>query len=170
MKIIGICGSLREGSYNKIILNYIGDELLKDIDFKIFDINYPLYNADINISNDLIMKQNDIKDADGIIIVTPEYNHSIPGVLKNFLDWVSLSEVKPFDNKKVAIVSASLGSLGGVRCQMDLREVLRCLNAKLIANPEVLIGSVHNKIDENGYNDEKGKELLKELVNQLINK
>jgi chromate reductase len=90
-----------------------------------------------------------IRRADGVLIDTPEYNFSIPGVLKNALDWVSRGADQPFVMKPVAIMSASPGPLGGARVQYDLRRVLLFMNAMVLAKPEVFIGMVNTKFDAN---------------------
>jgi chromate reductase len=88
-----------------------------------------------------------IRRADGVLIVTPEYNFSVPGGLKNVLDWLSRGEDQPWPFKPVAIASASGGPLGGARMQYDLRKVLLYLNALVLAKPEVFIGMAHSKFE-----------------------
>jgi chromate reductase len=91
-----------------------------------------------------------IRRADGVLIATPEYNFSIPGVFKNVLDWVSRGEDQPFANKPVAILSASPGPVGGARVQYDLRRVMLFMNAMVLAKPEVFIGGAGAKFDAAG--------------------
>lgn len=168
MKIIGICGSLRNESYNKKLLLYVEQVLPKDVAFETIDIAAPLYNDDLDISDELITKQQKIKEADAVIIVSPEYNYSIPGVLKNFLDWMSIEPEYPFDEKRVAIMSASPGMLGGGRMQYHLRQVLLCLNANVIKQPEVFIANVVDKFDGDQFMDERGKRAIQKMINVLI--
>ncbi len=174
LNIVGISGSLRMGSYNTRVLQNIKELFSNEINLEIVDISgLPLYNEDIdekNVESVMILKEK-IANSDGVIIATPEYNFSIPGVLKNALDWVSKGDVKPLNDKKVAILSASLGFLGGSRVQYHLRQVLLCLNSDVIRGPEVFIGSVYNKIDENGKLIDEGTiNITKELIANLISK
>lgn len=172
LNIVGISGSLRKNSYNKLVLQNIKELFKDEINLEILDIsNLPLYNEDIDekeAGNVIELKQK-IENSDGVIIATPEYNFSISGVLKNALDWFSKGEITPFDSKKVAIISASLGLLGGARVQYHLRQVLLCLNSDVIKGPEVFIGHASKKIDENGkFIDEGTINITKELVLNLI--
>lgn len=172
LNIVGISGSLRKGSYNTIILKNIKELFSDEIDLEIVDISeLPLYNEDLEEKNveSVVKLKEKLSNSDGVIISTPEYNFSISGVLKNALDWVSKGDVKPLNDKKVAILSASLGFLGGSRVQYHLRQVLLCLNSDVIRGPEVFIGSVYNKVDENGKLIDEGTiKITKELISNLI--
>lgn len=171
LNIVGICGSLRKGSYNKIVLENIKEKFSDKINLEILDISkVPFFNEDIDVNT--LESVNILKDkidkAEAVVIATPEYNYSVPGVLKNTIDWLSRGEIKPFDNKKVAIVSSSLGFLGGARVQYHLREVLLCLNADVIKKPEVFIGDVHKKVNDKGeIIDEMTIKILGELIEQI---
>lgn len=168
MKVIGICGSLREESFNKRVLKYASHLLPRGAEFKIIDIKAPLYDDDIDISEKLINIQKEIKSADYVIIVTPEYNYGIPGGLKNFLDWMSVEPEYPFEGKKVAIMSASMGMLGGARVQYQLRQVLLSLDANVVQHPEVFIGNAHEKFKGEEFTDEKGKKSIQKLMDALL--
>jgi chromate reductase len=91
-----------------------------------------------------------VRRADGLLIVTPEYNFSIPGGLKNLIDWLSRGEDQPFAGKPVAIMSASGGPVGGARVQYDLRKVLLFVNAMTLVKPEVFVGNVATKFNAEG--------------------
>lgn len=174
LNIIGICGSLRKGSYNRFVLQNIKEMFKDEINLEILDISkLPLYNEDINEkdANSVIELKDKIENSDGVIIATPEYNFSISGALKNALDWFSKGDIKPFNNRKVAIISASLGLLGGARVQYHLRQVLLCLNSDVIRGPEVFIGHASKKMDESGkFIDEGTINITKDLINNLITK
>lgn len=171
IKIVGIVGSLREESYNHFSLMALKDFFKENITFEILDIkSIPFFNEDLeeNIPEEVVDFKEKIANANAVIIVAPEYNFSIPGVLKNALDWASRPSY-PFDGKVVAIMSASLSVLGGVRMQYHLRQVLLAMNANVLNRPEVFISSCNEKFDNNGkLIDEKTKQVLKKFVDNLI--
>jgi chromate reductase, NAD(P)H dehydrogenase (quinone) len=151
--IVSICGSLRKGSYNRMVMNALpglAPAALSFTEAPPFS-EFPLYNADMETSTGFpaaVQKLAEaVRAADGVIIVTPEYNFSIPGALKNALDWVSRVPNQPFTGKPVAIQSAANGSLGGGRMQYDLRRTLLFLNAATFGRPEIFIGNCSTRID-----------------------
>ncbi|HXD13332.1 MAG TPA: NADPH-dependent FMN reductase [Xanthobacteraceae bacterium] len=151
--IVSICGSLRKGSYNRMVMNALpglAPAALSFTEAPPFS-EFPLYNADMETSTGFpaaVQKLAEaVRAADGVIIVTPEYNFSIPGALKNALDWVSRVPNQPFAGKPVAIQSAANGSLGGGRMQYDLRRTLLFLNAATFGRPEIFIGNCSTRID-----------------------
>ena len=172
MKIVGIVGSLRKDSYNKVLINKFAELLPADIDFKITSIGkLPLFNEDIEFNKiDAVESfRKDLNEADIIIISSPEYNYSIPGVLKNALDWASRGEELPFVNKKVAIMSSSNGRFGGIRMQAHLRQVLLSLNANVLNRPEVIINNIDDKVDNlNHITDERTIRSLQRLIDTII--
>jgi chromate reductase, NAD(P)H dehydrogenase (quinone) len=113
---------------------------------------FPLYNADVQDSTGFPAPVNILADAiraaDGVIIVSPEYNFSIPGGLKNAIDWVSRLPNQPFAGKPIALQSASPGPLGGARVQYDLRRAMVFLDAFTLNKPEIFIGNCTTKLDE----------------------
>ena len=127
LNVISICGSLRKGSYNRIVMNALPGLAPAGMSIKEAPpfTEFPLYNADIQNSTGFPAAVNTLADAiraaDGVIFVTPEYNFSIPGALKNAIDWVSRVQNQPFAGKPIALQSASPGPLGGGRVQYDLR-------------------------------------------------
>ena len=154
MDIISICGSLRKGSYNRVLMNALpalapaGMSIKEAPSFR----EFPLYNADIQNSSGfpatVTTMADAIRSADGVIFCTPEYNFSIPGGLKNAIDWVSRLPNQPFAGKPIAIQSVSPGPLGGGRVQYDLRRTMVFLDALTLNKPEIFVGSCATKIDE----------------------
>jgi len=151
--IISICGSLRKGSYNRMVMNALAGLAPAALSFAEAPpfSEFPLYNADVETSSGFpaaVQKLAEaVRAADGVIIVTPEYNFSIPGALKNAIDWVSRVPNQPFTGKPVAIQSAAAGPLGGGRMQYSLRQVLLFLNATTFGRPEIFIGNCSTRID-----------------------
>jgi chromate reductase len=154
LNVITICGSLRKGSYNRMVMNLLpgwAPANLKIAEAPPFS-EFPLYNADVQNSSGFPASVQTLADAiraaDGVIFVSPEYNYSIPGGLKNAIDWVSRLPNQPFANKPVMIISAAAGVLGGGRMQYDLRRCMIFLDALTMNKPEVFIGGAMQKFDE----------------------
>lgn len=150
---VALVGSLRSGSYTRAIARTLDelapDEVQVDILPSVGDL--PHYNEDIrNISfpEAVVVMSNAIAEADGVIIVTPEYNNSIPGVLKNVLDWLGQLPQQALAAKPVAIQTTLHGMFGGVSAQDHLRQTLASLNAVVLSGPEVIIPCVSTKVDE----------------------
>ena len=152
-EIISICGSLRKGSYNRMVMNSLPGLAPPTLSIKEAPpySEFPLYNADVENSTGFPATVQAfvaaVRAADGVIFVTPEYNFSIPGPLKNAIDWASRVPNQPFAGKPVAIQSATGGALGGGRMQYDLRRALLFLNAATFGRPEIFIGNCAQKID-----------------------
>jgi chromate reductase, NAD(P)H dehydrogenase (quinone) len=154
LNVVSICGSLRKGSYNRMVMNALqgyapaGMRITEAPPFAAF----PLYNADVQNSSGFPAPvqalAEAIRAADGVIFVSPEYNYSIPGALKNAIDWVSRMPNQPFAGKPIAIQSATGGALGGGRMQYDLRRCMIFLDAWTINKPEIFIGNCSQRIDE----------------------
>jgi chromate reductase len=152
--IISICGSLRKGSYNRMVMNLLpglapaGMAIKEAPSFS----EFPLYNADMQNTTGFPAAVNTLADAiraaDGVIFCTPEYNFSLPGGLKNAIDWVSRLPNQPFAGKPIAIQSASPGPLGGGRVQYDLRRMMVFLDALTLNKPEIFIGGCASKLDD----------------------
>jgi len=173
MKIIGIAGSLREGSYNKALLRAAQQLAPAGTEIEIFDLEgIPPYNQDLD--NDMPSRVKElkakIKAADAVLIATPEYNYSIPGVLKNAIDWASRPPgANSWDGKPAAIMSASIGMLGGSRAQYHLRQAFVYINMHPVNRPEVMVPFVAAKVDAAGrVTDEKTREKIKELLESLV--
>ncbi len=171
MKILAFGGSFRKGSFSKIVLKETKYLLPSDVDIKIFDIKgISFFNQDLeqNLPENVVKFKLEIKNADAILIVTPEYNYSIPGFLKNAIDWASrpISD-NSFNEKPVAIISSSTGMFGGSRAQYHLRQSFVFLNSYVLNKPEVMIPFVDQKIHSNRLKDEKTKEKIKEILKAL---
>ncbi len=173
VNILGFAGSLRQKSYNKALLHAAAELLPENSELEIFDLEgIPPFNQDSERKPPERVKEFKLKirKADAILIVTPEYNYSIPGVLKNAIDWASRPYPdNSFEGKPVALMSASTGLLGGARAQYHLRQSFVFLNMYPINRPEVIVTYAPQKIDENGkVKDETTKELIKKLLQNLI--
>jgi chromate reductase len=171
--IIGFAGSLRKDSYNKALLRAAVELVPKDAKLEIFDLEgIPPFNQDLEEKMPRRVKEfkAKIKAADAILIATPEHNYSVPGVLKNAIDWASRPYGdNSFEGKPAAIMSSSPGILGGARAQYHLRQVLVSLNVHAINRPEVIIASADEKVDENGnLTDEKARKKIGQLLESLI--
>ncbi|MCS7133077.1 MAG: NAD(P)H-dependent oxidoreductase [Nitrososphaeria archaeon] len=171
--IIGFAGSLRKGSYNKMLLHAASRLLPENTRMEVFELDeIPPFNQDLEYEMPEIVARfkKKIREADALLIATPEYNGSVSGVLKNALDWAS----RPYgdnslDGKPVAIMSASLGMLGGARAQRHLRDILSSLNAYVVNKPEVLVNFADEKFDIHGnLKDEETKAYLRELLENLV--
>ena len=152
LNVVCICGSLRKASYNRMVMNVLpglapaGMTLTEAPPFA----EFPLYNADVEATGIPAAVQKlaeAVRAADGVIFNTPEYNFSIPGGLKNAIDWVSRVPNQPFFSKPIAIQSATNGPLGGARMQYDLRRAMQFLDAATLGKPEIFIGNCSQKID-----------------------
>ncbi len=172
IRVLGFAGSLRSGSYNKALLRASLDFLPEDMSLEIFEIDgIPPFNQDIEKDMPEKVKEfkSKIRDSDAILIATPEYNYSIPGVLKNAIDWASRPYGdNPLDGKPVSIMSASIGMLGGARAQYHLRQVFVFLNMYPINKPEVMVTFAQDKFDVNGkLTDDNTKKFLRQLLQNL---
>lgn len=173
LKILGFAGSLRQGSYNKSLLRSARNLLPKNCILDIFDLEgIPPFNQDIEnqMPSKVLEFKSKIREANAILISTPEYNYSIPGVLKNAIDWASRPYGdNPFDGKPVAIMSASVGMLGGARSQYHLRQMFVFLNMYPINKPEIIVTFAQDKFDTNGnLTDEDTKKFLIQLLQNLV--
>jgi chromate reductase len=150
--VITICGSLRKGSFNRMLANLLPG--LAPAGMTITpspSIEMPLYNSDMQAEGfppAATALAEAIRAADGVIIVSPEYNWTIPGGLKNAIDWVSRTKDQPFANKPVCLQSCSMGILGGARMQYHMRQSMVFLNAFVFNTPEVLVAQAQNKFDD----------------------
>ena len=174
LKVLGFAGSLRIGSYNNALLRAAADFIPEDVTLEIFDIDgIPPFNQDVesDIPKNVKDFKSKIREADAILIATPEYNYSVPGVLKNAIEWASRPNGdNPFNEKPIAIMSASIGMLGGARAQYHLRQIFVYLNMYPINRPEVIVTFAQNKFDSNGkliY--ENIQNFLRKLLQNLVN-
>ena len=172
IKIVGFTGSLRKGSYNKALLKASKKLLPKNTILDIIDLaDLPFFNEDVEVEGlpgSVVEFKKKLAEADGVLISTPEYNFSIPPVLKNALDWASRSDALPLYGKPLAIMSASPGMLGGARVQYHLRQVCVQLNLIALNKPELFIANVDKKFDQDGnLIDEKTKSSITRLLEAL---
>ncbi|MEK3889083.1 NADPH-dependent FMN reductase [Bacillus sp. FSL K6-3431] len=154
MKLVAIVGSLRKDSYNKKLASFMKEHFQNRVEIEILPIEeIPMYNQDKELTPpDVVIDiKSKIAASDGVLIVTPEYNHSIPGVLKNAIDWFSRVD-KVMVNKPVMVVGGSGGALGTVRAQMQLRQILNSPGVSALTLPgnEVFIGAIHERLDQSG--------------------
>ena len=174
MRVLGISGSLRSASYNTALLRQAGDLIeAEGAEFEIYDglRDIPPFDEDDELfPADAVARLRDaIRDADAVFFTTPEYNSSIPGVLKNALDWVS----RPFAtnairNKPVAVVGASAGTFGAVWAQAELRKVLAAMGARVVEG-EVVVGHAMDRFDAFGrLNDPNLEEQVRDVVKALV--
>ena len=154
LRIIGISGSLRHGSYNSALLAAavsLAPEGITIVPTSLAGI--PLFNADVEAKGDpesVVRLKQSIASADGLLLVTPEYNYSVPGVLKNALDWLSRpARASVLRQKPIAIMGAG-GRFGTVRAQMHLREVLLHSDARVLGQPQLFVSRASEKFDPEG--------------------
>jgi chromate reductase len=175
VRILGIAGSLRHDSYNKLLLQAAAKLLPFSTQLEIFDLDkIPLYNQDLEalgLPEAVKEFKKKIEDADAILISTPEYNHSYPGVLKNAIDWASRPYGhNSFDGKPTAVISASPAQFGGISAQDHLKQVLLALNTRLVAQPAVIVTAADQKFDQEGnLLDTNTEQFIKQLISNLVN-
>lgn len=171
-KVSVFLGSLRKDSYHKKIFEVY--QRLSENVFTFYEIptmDFPLYNADLEASKPEIIETHaeTIRTSAGILFFSPEYNYSIPGHLKNAIDWLSRVSKQPFDGKKAAIIGGSPGVVGTARMQYELRKVGVFLNITFINKPEVMISKMYDKFDDQqNLVDEQTKEFLQSHVHSFL--
>jgi chromate reductase, NAD(P)H dehydrogenase (quinone) len=173
VNILGFAGSLRKGSYNRSLLRAAVELVPKGANLEILDLEgIPPFNQDLENQPPQKVKEfkAKIRAADAILIVTPEYNYSIPGVLKNAIDSASRPYGdNAFEGKPVAVMGASVGMLGTARAQYHLRQSFVFLNMYPVNQPEVMVPFANEKIDKDGnLTDMKTREKIKELLQSLV--
>ena len=171
--ILGFAGSLRRQSYNKALLAAAFEMVPDDVSLEIFDLEgIPPFNQDLESQPPEKVREFKarIRAADAILIATPEYNYSIPGVLKNAIDWASRPYGdNAFNGKPVGLMGASVGMLGTARAQYDLRRCFVFLNMFPLNQPEVMVPFAQDKVDGNGrLTDEKTRKKIRELLESLV--
>lgn len=173
VNILGFAGSLRQGSYNRATLRAAGELLPDDVQLETFDIaSIPLYNYDVEVAGvpePVQQFKARIAANDALLIVSPEYNYSIPGVAKNAVDWASRPpDSSPLNGKPVAFMGASPGNFGAVRAQMHWRNVCVFANMLPLNKPEVLIARAAEKFDAQGrLTDEIARKLIRQELEAL---
>ncbi|HET6183809.1 MAG TPA: NADPH-dependent FMN reductase [Acetobacteraceae bacterium] len=169
IRVLAVSGSLRRGSFNTSVVRAAQELAPASMKIERYDIaDIPLYNEDVRAQGfpapveDFRRK---IKEADGLLISTPEYNYGIAGVLKNAIDWASRPPEQPFDGKPIAIMGASGGALGTARAQYQLRQCFIFLNGHVLNRPEVFIGAAQTKFDAEGkLTDQPTRDFIGQLL------
>ena len=171
IKLVAFCGSLRKASFNRMALNAFVERLPAGTSAQIIEIDWPLYNADIQAQgfpDKVQAAQKAMLEADGIVLVTPEYNYGPSGVLKNAIDWLSRMTPQPFAAKPIAMFGASGGVLGSARAQYQLRQIMVFLDGRPVNKPEVMIGAAQTRFADGKLTDEATGKLLGELGASLV--
>lgn len=167
-KIAVFVGSLQQHSLNKKLAQNLERLAPEGVEFDYVDIGaLPLFNQDLepNYPTEAQAAKDRVLAADGVLFVTPEYNRSIPGVLKNAIDWVSRPwGHNSFDGKPVGIVGATIGPVGTAVAQSDLRHIAGYLNTKLMGQPELYLATAGNKFDTDGKIEAESVELLQTYI------
>lgn len=172
INIIGISGSLRQKSFNSALLRAAVSLVPAGMSIHTASFAaFPVYNADVQavgIPEPVTALGKQIREADAVLIVSPEYNYSIPGGLKNAIDWISRLENQPFNGKLVAIMGASPGRLGTARMQYHLRQSFVFLNGIVLNKPEVMVGGAGSVFDDAGnLTDEPTQKMVRALLTAL---
>ena len=170
LRILGIAGSLRAGSFNRSLLRAAVERAPEDMTIEVFDLAaVPLYNGDVEAAGDppgVAAFKQAIAAADGVLMATPEYNHGVPGVMKNAIDWASRPPREaPLGGKPVGLIGASPGITGTARGQSQLRQAFEFTNSSCMPQPELLVFKVHEKFDAEGkLIDEQTAEFLEKYL------
>src|SRR5436853_3444457 len=172
-KVLGICGSLRKGSFNMAALRTAIEAKPAGMTIEVADIgSIPLYNEDVRAQGfprTVGRLRRQIAAADALLFACPEYNYSMSGVLKNAIDWASRPPDQPFAGKPCAIIGAAAGMAGSARAQYDLRRSCVFLDMHPLNKPEVLIGQAQTKFDAEGnLLDEIARNLIRDLMAALV--
>jgi len=172
INVVGIPGSLRDDSYNRALLE-AARHVNEDVEVRIVDIDdIPLFDADLEAGGDpaaVVHFKRAIYEADAVLIATPEYQHGVPGPLKNALDWASRPPGEgPLTGKPTAIMGATTGNFGTARAQEQLRQTLIYNDCPMVKSPEVLVSEAQDKVNDQGeFVDEPTLKFVGELVEAL---
>jgi chromate reductase len=173
MRILGFAGSLRKGSYNRALLRTAVELAPEDAEIEVFELDgFPGFSEDLEDDPPQVVVdfKAKIRAADAILIVTPEYNYSMPGVLKNAIDWAS----RPYgdnvwDGKPLGIMGASMGMTGTARAQYHLRQSCVFVNMLPLNRPEVMVPFAQEKVNEAGeVTDQHTRDKVRELLAALV--
>lgn len=172
IQILGISGSLRQGSFNTAALRAAQEIAQAGVKITIASLaDIPLYDQDLRDKSvppavELLSKQ--VMEADALLFASPEYNFSVSGVLKNAIDWLSRLKPQPFAGKPAAVLGASMGLLGTARGQYDLRRILGSQDVHFVNKPEVMIAQAHERFDADGrLTHEPTREHIGKLIQSL---
>lgn len=176
IRLVGISGSLRSESYNTALLRVVGEVLPEGVTFTVLSLrDIPFYDGDLDLPiaterpEPVERLRRAIAEADGLVIASPEYNYSIPGGLKNAIDWASRGPESPLVHKPVALMGGSPGLWGSIRMQMAFLPVFQAMAMQVVQKPEVLVSQINKKFDENGrLTDETTRELVRKKIQALV--
>lgn len=175
LKVFGLAGSLRGGSYNRALLRAAAEVAPRGVEIRIFERlgEIPPFNADVEAQGDpepVLALKSAIREADALLIATPEYNHSVPGVLKNAIDWASRpGGASVLKDKPAALMGATPGMTGTARAQLALRQSFVFTQTYAVLQPEVLVARAREKIDGDGrLKDEATRNFIRELLEALV--
>lgn len=167
MNVVAFCGSLRKGSFNRMALHAFIERVPQGMKVEAIEFaDWPIYDADLQAKGfpaAVEAAQRKILAGDGVVFASPEYNYSIPGGLKNAIDWLSRMTPQPFAGKPIALFGASGGPLGTGRMQYHLRQTMVFLDGRVVNKPEVMIGGAPAKFADGKFTDEVGAKLLGDL-------
>jgi len=172
--VVGLVGSLRRGSINRALMRAAVESAPGNLRITPREIGeLPLYNADLekDVVPSVVADLRDaVRRSDGLLVATPEYNHGVPGALKNAIDWLSRpANDSALDGKVAAVIGASPGLTGTARSQLQLHQVFASTNTYVLLKPEVLVAQAHEKFDANGYLiDTKTRELLRTFLARYV--
>jgi chromate reductase len=168
-QMVGLTNSCRPNSYNQMVLNHIRSKFSDAINLQLFDISQIPFYEDraeaLPFSDEIGDLSKLLGHSHGLIVASPEYNHSVPARLKNALDWMSRMPNKPLLKLPVMLISASTGHLGGARVQYELRRIFEATDSRVMIKPEVFIGNVSKKFNATGVcTDLETNELIKNQI------
>lgn len=172
LRVVGLCGSLRRDSYNRALLEEASRQMPDGMQLDIVPwTDVPIYGAS-ELQGDwpdtVIALGDALAQADAVLIACPEYNFGIPGGFKNALDWLSRLPVPPLRGRPVALLGASTGPLGTARVQYELRRVLHCMDAHVLAKPEIFVGNAKAKFDTGGrLTDDIARAFMRDQMHAL---
>ena len=173
VRLLGISGSIRRQSYCTMVLQTLAEKLDDKAELTLFPLNdIPPYDPDLDSENtpaSATALRDAIAAADGLVVISPEYNYGMSGVLKNALDWASRPAMQsPVKGKPILIMTASPAFTGGVRAQHEMRETLTGMMGRVIARPQVVIGTVHEKIKDGRLTDQAALTFALAAVDDLL--
>ncbi|MBZ8133732.1 NADPH-dependent FMN reductase [Afifella sp. IM 167] len=154
IKVLALSGSLRRASYNTALLRAAAELAPAGMTIEIYDLaDIPMYNDDVRLAGfppETERFRDALRQADAVLIASPEYNRSVPGVLKNAIDWASRKPDQPFAGKPIAIMGVSNGALGAAFANHHLRQIFVFMDAVMVNGPEVMVGGAKERFDEQG--------------------
>lgn len=169
--LLGICGSLRKASLNRALLTAVGETLPAGATLRQWDsLDLPIFNSDVGEPDSVLALKRAIAESDGVVFAVPEYNYSIPGGLKNALDWVSRPPPQsPMRGKPCALVGAASGMSGTIRAQTHMRQMLVFSDSPCLSQPEILIPRAQERFDAAGVlTDDSTRALLARFGEALV--